>query len=163
MDQGLRNVMRNFATGVCVATTYRDGPDGRTDDAVTINSLTSVSMEPPLVSLCLRHDSGFLATIREVEVWAVSILDAGNEDVARALAKDRATRNVAIRTLSTRRGRHTGALILDSPSWLECRLREVVPIGDHTMVVGEVVGLGVQERRPPLIFLRGGFHTLGNA
>jgi flavin reductase (DIM6/NTAB) family NADH-FMN oxidoreductase RutF len=160
MNQGVRDVMRNFATGVCVATTYRDGPVGRIDDAVTINSLTSMSMQPPLVSLCLRRDSGFLSTVRETKVWAVSILDAGSADVALTLAKDRETRDVAMRTLSTRRGERTGALILDSPSWLECELREVLSVGDHKMLIGEVVGHGVQERRPPLIFLRGGFHTL---
>ena len=159
----LRDVMRNFATGVCVATTYSDGPDGRLDDAITINSLTSVSVDPPLVSMCLRHDSGFLANVREVGCWALSILDAGTEDIARALAKDRESRSVAMRTLSAWRGESTGALVLDSPSWLECKLSDMVAVGDHMMLIGEVVGLGTQERRPPLIFLQGGFHTLSGA
>ncbi|WP_367138563.1 flavin reductase family protein [Saccharothrix sp. HUAS TT1] len=156
----LRDVMRNYATGVCVATTYSDGPDGRLDDAITINSLTSVSMDPPLVSMCLRPDSGFLANVRAVGFWALSILDAGTEDIARALAKDRETRSVAMRTLSTRRGDLTGALVLDSPSWLECKLADTVTVGDHVMLIGDVIGLGTKERRPPLIFLQGGFHTL---
>lgn len=160
MAFNIRDAMRNFATGVCVATTYSDGPDGRKDDAVTINSLTSVSLDPPLVSMCLRHDSGFLANILDVKVWAVSILDAGTEDVARALAKGRQVRDPVVQTLSATRGKRTGALVLDSPSWMECVLHDCMRIGDHAMVIGEVLDISVQDRRPPLIFLHGRFYAL---
>lgn len=156
----LREAMRNFATGVCVVTTFIDGPDGRRHDAVTINSLTSVSMDPPLISLCLRRDSGFLADMLKVKVWAVSILDASAEDVARSLAKDRAHRAAAIHTLSASPGTQTGALVLDSPSWLECVLRCHVIAGDHVLVIGDVIAAAVIDRRPPLIFLQGSFHAL---
>lgn len=162
MTVDIRGAMRNFATGVCVATTYSEGPGGRRDDAITINSLTSVSLDPPLVSMCLRHDSRFLANVLEVKVWAVSILDAGTEDIARALAKDRDVRDVVVQTLSATRGKHTGALVLDSPSWIECALRDRLVIGDHSMLIGEVLDISVQDRRPPLIFLHGRFYTLSN-
>lgn len=160
MDLDLRQTMRNFATGVCVVSTFADGSEGRKHDAVTINSLTSVSMNPPLVSLCLRRDSGFLADMLATKVWAVSVLDAGAEDVARSLAKDRATRATAVRTLSASPGTQTGALVLDSPSWMECALRRHFVAGDHVLVLGEVVATGVADRRPPLIFLQGAFRTL---
>jgi flavin reductase (DIM6/NTAB) family NADH-FMN oxidoreductase RutF len=137
--------MRNFATGVCVVTTYVDRVDGRRHDAVTVNSLTSVSLEPPLVSLCLRRDSGFLTDLLKTKTWAVSILDGGADDVARLFAKDRATRAGAIDALCASPGHHTGALVLDAPSWLECVLWDSFDIGDHTMVVGEVVAAGVQQ------------------
>jgi len=152
--------MRNFATGVCVATTYTDREDGRHHDAVTVNSLTSVSLDPPLVSLCLRVDSRFLTDLLETKKWAVSILDGGADDVARVFAKDRATRATAIDTLRASPGHHTGALVLDAPSWLECVLWDSFDIGDHAMVVGEVVAAGAQRRRPPLIFLHGRYHAL---
>ncbi|MGH2944420.1 MAG: flavin reductase family protein, partial [Solirubrobacteraceae bacterium] len=82
----LRGAMRHFATGVCVATTYADRADGRRHDAVTINSLTSVSLDPPLVSLCLRRESAFLADLLESKLWATSILDGAAGDVARRFA-----------------------------------------------------------------------------
>jgi flavin reductase (DIM6/NTAB) family NADH-FMN oxidoreductase RutF len=156
----LRSAMRNFATGVCVATTYADGVDGRRHDAVTVNSLTSVSLDPPLVSLCLRRGSGFLTDLLKTRTWAVSILDAAADDVARLFAKDRATRAAAIDALSASPGHHTGALVLDAPSWMECVLWGSFGIGDHTMVVGEVVAAGVQRRGPPLLFLHGRYHAL---
>jgi flavin reductase (DIM6/NTAB) family NADH-FMN oxidoreductase RutF len=156
----LRMAMRNFATGVCVMTTYADGPNGRTHDGVTVNSLTSVSLDPPLVSVCLRRDSTFLADLLDTKVWALSILDISATDVARAFAQKREIRAAALHTLSATPGEDTGALVLDSPAWLECRLRQHVDVGDHTVVVGDVIATGAQRgRRPPLVFLHGEYHA----
>jgi len=152
--------MRNFATGVCVVTTYADRTDGRRHDAVTVNSLTSVSLDPPLVSLCLRLDSRFLIDLLETKKWAVSILDGGAGDVASSLAKDRAARAATIDALCASPGYHTGALVLDAPSWLECVLWGSFDIGDHTMVIGEVVAAEVQPRRPALVFVHGHYHAM---
>ncbi|HEV2780954.1 MAG TPA: flavin reductase family protein [Actinophytocola sp.] len=160
MPPDLRGFMRNFATGVCVATTYSEQADGRHHDAVTVNSLTSISLDPPLVSLCLRLDSAFLADLLATKKWAVSILDSEARDVARQLAKDRATRAPAVRALPASPGWHTGALLLDSASWLECVLWDSFDLGDHTLVVGEAVAAREQRRGPALVFLHGRYHAL---
>jgi flavin reductase (DIM6/NTAB) family NADH-FMN oxidoreductase RutF len=160
VSSDLRSAMRNFATGVCVATTYADRADGRRHDAVTVNSLTSVSLDPPLVSLSLRRDSGFLSDLLETKMWAVSILGGGADDVARFFARDRASRSADIDALCASPGHHTGALVLDAPSWLECVLWGSFDIGDHTLVVGEVVAAGVKRRRPALVFLHGRYHAM---
>lgn len=161
MEPDLRDVMRYFATGVCMLSTYVDGPDGRQHDALTVNSLTSVSLEPPLVSVCLHRDSTFLTDLLASKVWALSILDVGGDDIARTFARDKDSRSAALRTLSTSPGPRTGALVLDSLGWLECALREHFDIGDHTVLIGEVLAAGTQDRRPPLVFLRGKFYALG--
>jgi flavin reductase (DIM6/NTAB) family NADH-FMN oxidoreductase RutF len=156
----LRGVMRHFATGVCVATTYTDGPDGRHHDAVTINSLTSVSLDPPLVSLCLRLGSTFLADLLATKRWAISILNGGDSDIAKLLAQDRPARAAAMGTLPASPGCHTAALVLDTASWLECVLWGSFDVGDHTLVIGEVVAAGIQQPGPLLIFLHGSYHVL---
>jgi flavin reductase (DIM6/NTAB) family NADH-FMN oxidoreductase RutF len=160
MPPDLRGVMRNFATGVCVATTYSDGADGRRHDAVTVNSLTSVSLDPPLVSLCLRLDSVFLADLLATKKWAVSILGSEARDVARLLAKGRTTRAPVVGALPASVGYQTGALVLDRASWLECVLWDSFDLGDHTLVVGEVVAMGEQRNGPALVFLHGRYHAL---
>ncbi len=129
---------------------------------MTVNSLTSVSLDPPLVSMCLRRDSGFLADLLETKTWAVSVLDGGAADLARLFAKDRATRAAAIDVLCASPGHHTGALVLDVPSWLECVLWGSFDVGDHTMVVGEVLAAGTQQASMLLIFLHGRYHALEN-
>lgn len=154
--------MRNFATGVCVAATFVDRADGRRHDAVTVNSMTSVSLDPPLVSLCLRLKSAFLGDLLETKRWTISILDGGSHDLARFFAGDRATRAAGLATMDAIPGAHTGALVLDGPGWLECVLWDSFDLGDHTMVVGEVVAAGVRRPGPVLVFLRGGYHTLGD-
>ena len=155
--------MRHFATGVCIATTYTDQADGRCHDAVTINSLTSVSLDPPLVSLCLRVESNFLADLLTTKKWAVSVLDSSACDLARLLARDRASRAATVSTLAASPGRHTGALVLDAVNWLECVLWDNFDVGDHTLVVGEVVAIAADRRGAPLIFLHGRYHTLEEA
>ncbi|MHC0429394.1 flavin reductase family protein [Streptomyces sp. O3] len=159
----LRAVMRSFATGVCVATTYVDGKDGRRHDAVTINSLTSVSLEPPLVSVCLRNESAFLEDLLQTKKWAVSILDGGATDAARRFAKDRAARAADVAALPATPAEHTGALVLDAQNWLECVLWASFDVGDHTMVIGEVVATGVRAPEPALVFLHGRFQVLEHA
>lgn len=163
MSPDLRGAMRNFATGVCVATTYVDRVGGRDHDAVTVNSLTSVSLDPPLVSLCLRLDSRFLDDLLTTKKWALSILDGSATAAARLCAGDRESRVGSLDTLRASPGQHTGALVLDAPSWLECVLWDAFQLGDHTLVVGEVVATGTGCHRPPLVFLHGRYHTLDAA
>src|SRR6266576_1026764 len=81
MPPDLRGAMRNCATGVCVATTYGDRAYGRRHGALTVNSLTSLPLDPPLVSLCLRLDSSFLRDLLETKRWAMCILDAHSGDM----------------------------------------------------------------------------------
>ncbi|MFI2379167.1 flavin reductase family protein [Streptomyces sp. NPDC018964] len=156
----LRNVMRHFATGVCVVSTYADSDGARRHDAITVNSLTSLSLDPPLVSLSFRSDSGFLSDLMETGQWGISILDAGSEDVARLLARPRDERRRALASLPATHGERTGTLLLDASGWMECRYRDHLVVGDHVMVIGEVVALGAHDGRNPLIFLQGGFHQL---
>jgi len=160
MPLDLRGFMRNFATGVCVATTYTDQADGRRHDAVTVNSLTSVSLDPPLISLCLRLDSVFLADLLATKKWAISILHSGACDSARLLAQDRVTRAAAVDVLAASPGERTRALVLDATSWLECILWDSFNVGDHTLVIGQVVAVGDQRQGPTLIFLHGRYQVL---
>ncbi|MFE1442271.1 flavin reductase family protein [Streptomyces sp. NPDC058739] len=163
MSADLRGAMRNFATGVCVATTYADHEGSRRHDAVTLNSLSSVSLDPPLVSLSLHRDSQFLGDLLETKKWAISILDSDAESLARQLAKGRGDRAQVIAGLAANPGPVTGALILDAQSGIECVLSDSFDLGDHTMVIGEVVSTGIRDLQPPLLFLHGKFQQLATA
>ncbi|WP_198587013.1 flavin reductase family protein [Glycomyces xiaoerkulensis] len=152
--------MRQFVTGVCVASTYVDQDSERRHDAVTVNSVTSLSLDPPLIALCLRHESRFLARIRSSARWAVSILSADHESIAEAFAQDQDKRAWAVKTMLGEPGPATGALIVKGPGWMECELDRSIAVGDHTMVIGEVRSTGVGDADSPLIFLEGRFRSL---
>lgn len=160
----LRAVMRAFATGVCIATTYRGEQAERRHDALTVNSLTSVSLEPPLVSLCLRHGSPFLADLLATGKWALSILEGGEDATAAQFAAGRPTRTVALAALAAlaaSAGERTGALVLDRHASLECELADSFDVGDHKMVIGRVLSVNVTAReRSALAFLHGRYRAL---
>jgi flavin reductase (DIM6/NTAB) family NADH-FMN oxidoreductase RutF len=160
MSPDLRGVMRTFATGVCVAATYRDTPGGRQHDAVTVNSLGSISLDPPLISLSFRKESVFLADLLTTGRWVVSILPAGARELAGRFAGPRASRVSEIALLEATPGERTGALVLDGASWLECALRQPIDLGDHTLVVGEVLATGHDRRSPALVFVHGTYHSV---
>ena len=161
MSGRLRAVMRNFATGVCVASTYRDEGSLRKHDAITINSLTSVSLDPALISICLQNGSNFLADLLATGRFALSILE-GDEDVTAArLAKSRPTRTPAVAALAAAPGAHSGALILEEHASIECELWDSFDVGDHKMVIGRVLSINLTaQERPPLAFLHGRYRSL---
>jgi flavin reductase (DIM6/NTAB) family NADH-FMN oxidoreductase RutF len=144
----MRRVCGQFATGVTVVTSAADGQW----TGATVNSFTSVSLEPPWVLFCLRHDSRLLATIRSCGMFAVSILGAGQGRLAKEFAARGAPSfdGVACVTGST------GAPILrDAIGYLECKVAEEYPGGDHRIVVGSVTSLGALGPDGPLTFYRG--------
>jgi flavin reductase (DIM6/NTAB) family NADH-FMN oxidoreductase RutF len=147
----LRRALGAFATGVTVVTT--GGPAG--DYGVTANSFTSVSLEPPLVLVCLRRRSRGRALIAAHGSFAVNVLTAEQERLGRRFAsRDRGSGMFA--GIEHRRGA-TGAPILAGAAHLECRLAGLHGAGDHVIVVGHVLDLAVDPGALPLLFHAGRF------
>jgi flavin reductase (DIM6/NTAB) family NADH-FMN oxidoreductase RutF len=133
-----RRAIGRFATGVCVVTAV----DGGVDHAMTANAFTSVSLEPLLVLVCVETEARFHDAITGAGLWAVSILDAGARPTAAWLATRGRPLHGQLDLVPHRRGPVTGAALLEQASaWLECRTQAVHPGGDHSIVVGEVVGI----------------------
>ncbi|MFJ3771443.1 flavin reductase family protein [Streptomyces sp. NPDC090075] len=151
------------AAAAAPAGTVNPTDGGRRHDAAVVRSFTSVSLDPPLVSLAVRRDSDVLTTLLATGLWAVSILDVAGVDLAQALEGDRETRARALLTCATSPGPGTGALVLDAPGWLECRLYDRHDTGDHTVLIGEVLATGGRHRRPPLVSVNGALRALSEA
>jgi flavin reductase (DIM6/NTAB) family NADH-FMN oxidoreductase RutF len=153
----LREVLGRFATGVTVVTAGATVPHG-----MTANSFTSVSLEPPLVLVCVLREAAMHTTIVEGKAFAVSVLAADQEKEARYFAdrgRPRDEREFAVVDASP--GRHTGAPVLAGAlAWMECRLAAVYDGGDHSIFLGEVVDLGRGPGAEALLFYGGGFHRL---
>jgi flavin reductase (DIM6/NTAB) family NADH-FMN oxidoreductase RutF len=156
-----RGVMSRFATGVVVVSCLQDG----FDHAMTANSFTSVSLDPPLVLVCVENDSRFHEAITEVGSWSVSVLDESQRGRARWFATRGRPLVGQFDSTSTTRSEITGALTLDGAlAILECRTTSIHPAGDHDIVVGEVLGLRtLKPDGEPLLYFRSGFRTLGEA
>lgn len=154
-----RDAMGLFPTGVTLVTGR--AADG-TDHAITANSVTSVSLEPLLLLVCIEHASRLHDPVLESGLWAVSVLGLDAEPVSRKLARRGHDTAGAVAGVPHHRGPHTGALLLDTAlSTFECRTVAVHPGGDHTVLIGAV--LAVRTPRPeaaPLVWHRGRYTAL---
>lgn len=149
-----RSVCGQFMTGVTIVTTMADDkPIG-----LTINSFTSVSIDPPMVLFCLDRRSGVNAVLRRTRYFAVNILADDQEHLGRIF-----TNGVGPRFDGTRYWYGvTGAPVLaESLAYLDCQVSNEFDGGDHAIFLGRVVDLGIQRQdRGPLTFFRG---TMGMA
>jgi flavin reductase len=153
----LRQLMSRFVTGVTVVAA-RDPGNGE-PHGLTANSVCSVSLDPPLVLVCVSNRARTHAVIARARSFSVSVLCEGQEAVSRRFAEPAGVSRFD--GVEYRVGA-TGAPILSGAlAWLECRLWASYPGGDHTIYVGEVVGLGGSDgRRAPLVFYRGRYDAV---
>jgi flavin reductase (DIM6/NTAB) family NADH-FMN oxidoreductase RutF len=148
-----RQLLGRFATGVVVVTTT--AADGR-PLGMTANSLTSVSLDPPLVLLCIDHDAAMHDALVASSEFAVNILRSTQEAISRRFAGQHDDRFDGIGyRLSPR-----GLVLLDGAlAHIECQRYELHEAGDHTIVIGRVVSGTTAEGRP-LLYYRGGYAAL---
>lgn len=138
----LRRVMSRFATGVTVVTTVIDGHD----HAMTANTLTSVSLEPPLVLVCVEQDTGWHEAVLDAGVWGVSVLPVAARGAATWLSTGGRPLLGQLAQVPHHRGALGVALLDGALATLECRTSATHPAGDHTIVVGEVVSTSATDR-----------------
>jgi 3-hydroxy-9,10-secoandrosta-1,3,5(10)-triene-9,17-dione monooxygenase reductase component len=150
-----RDTLGRFPTGVAVVTaTGPHGPAG-----LTTNAFSSLSLDPPLVIVCFERDSRTLPIVRESRRFAVNILRAGQEDLARLFA-GKAPHPEKFEAV-THQVEHGVPVLDDALAWLVCDLEALHPGGDHEIGVGRVTALGHDTSGAPLVFHDGEFRTLG--
>jgi flavin reductase (DIM6/NTAB) family NADH-FMN oxidoreductase RutF len=143
-----------FATGVSIATVR--AADG-TPHGLTVSSFTSVSMEPPLILVCIDYGCAFLAHFRAGTHFAVNVLSEAQRDLSVVFAEKPEGRFEGVDWYS----KGTDApLLRGSLATLECRVKSVVEAGDHAIFLGEVIGAEASGGKPLLYFNRD-YRTLG--
>lgn len=150
-----RNVLGLYATGIAVVTAL--APD-MPPVGVTVNSFTSLSLEPPLIGFALGHGSSALAPLRAAGAFAVNILAAGQEDLSDRFAGRGEDRFSGLALLPNMSG--NAPLLADCLAHIECRLSAEHPAGDHQLLIGAVDSLRVVRDAPPLVYFRGGYRGL---
>ena len=153
----LRSVMGRFATGVAVVTATHPGlgPFGS-----TANSVSSVSLDPPLVLVCLRSESETLAALEASGGFAINVLAEHQRHLADRFAK--AATPAHWEGVPHAPGLTGSPLIADTLAAVECELHELADGGDHRIAIGRVLGLrDTAEPAPPLLFAESRYHALG--
>jgi flavin reductase (DIM6/NTAB) family NADH-FMN oxidoreductase RutF len=154
--KALRRVMGRFATGITVVTV--GGPEPH---YMTANAFTSVSLDPPLVLVCVQRTATLHKVIHESGSFAVSVLAANQEQEARIFAAHHRPRVAEFVAVDVVLGPYSGAPVFcDALAWLECELAAVYDGGDHSIFIGRVQTLGHSAEEDALLFYNGGFRRL---
>ncbi len=147
-----RKIMGQFATGVTVVTTDGEaGPHG-----LTANAVASLSLVPPLVLVAVDKRAHSLDSLKRNGCFAVNILRLDQEEISRRFAtpgpKDFTTLNIT-------RAVTTAPILSDCLAFVDCRVAQVLPGGDHEIFVGEIVA-GEYHGGKPLLYYSGGYRRL---
>jgi len=147
--------MRRFPAGVAVVTVDVEGERL----GLTVGSLVSLSLEPPLVGVSIAHQAAMHELLRRAGGFAASLLAGGQEWLAQHFA--RGVPPIGMwHGIATREGAAGAPLLVGALGWLECRLAGEHPTGDHTLFVGEVLSAEAGEPAPPLVYLDAGYRSL---
>lgn len=154
-----RSALGRFASGITIMSTLQNG----VAHAMTANAFTSVSLDPPLVLVCVDKGVRMHAAVLECGYWAASVLSGAQQPIAERFARSGRDLYSQFDGIATTAGPKTGCPTVDGAlSWLECRTWATYDGGDHTIVVGEVLSLGIGEPSVPdaLIYHAGHYREL---
>jgi 3-hydroxy-9,10-secoandrosta-1,3,5(10)-triene-9,17-dione monooxygenase reductase component len=150
-----REVFGRFATGVAVITSAGTTNAG----GMTANALCSLSLDPLLVLVCFENRARTLPIVREAQRFGINLLAAGQQDVAAVFASKLPEPE---KLAGVDHALIEGVPIIDGTlAWAACELREQIAGGDHTIVIGEVMAVGLGDGEP-LLWYAGRYHELPN-
>ena len=150
----LREAFGHFPTGVIAIAAEVDG----IRVGLVASTFVPVSLEPPLVSFAVQNTSTTWPQLKDVPYLGISVLGESHDEAARMLAAKTGDRFAGLQTVST----PTGAVFVEGTSvWLESSIEQLIPAGDHTIVILRVSDITVHADVPPIVFHRSTFRRLG--
>jgi flavin reductase len=148
--ESFKAVLGRFATGVAVMATTVDGaPHG-----MTANSVASVSLDPPLVLVCVERSARMAEKVASAGAFALSFLPAGRDELSLWFADAGRSGAEQFEGVETSAAATGSPVLATSVGWVDCRLWASYDGGDHVIVVGEVVDLGIGRHDEPLVYYR---------
>ena len=150
-----RNTLKRWASGVSIVTTRREGGIR----GITVSSFCSLSLEPPLILICIDRKARSHDAIDREGCFAVNILRSNQRELSEMAAGRSGAEGADLPDVSYR-SEVTGAPVLDDClAWLDCRLEAGHDGGDHTIYVGRVEASGTAGGEP-LLYFTGGYRAL---
>lgn len=154
-----RKAIGRLASGVTVVTTKA----GRHDHAMTATAVVSVSLVPVLLVVSVERDSRWHEAVSDSGVFGVNLLTAAARRDAEWLSSPGRPMHGQLDRIAHHHGAATGVALLEGAlAHFECRVSDIHPAGDHSLVVGQVCGLHLPEvaTDPALVHYRGRFESL---
>ncbi len=155
--RAFRQALGSYPTGVAVITAV---PPERHPMGITVNSFTSVSLDPPMVLWCLDNKSDRYDTFSKAAGYTISVLGTAHEEVSSRLARQGAHSLDGIELIETELG---PPALADALSIFECASDAIHLAGDHAVLIGRVLRFARREASAPLVFFRGRYGALAPA
>jgi flavin reductase (DIM6/NTAB) family NADH-FMN oxidoreductase RutF len=154
-----KGALGSWAAGVTVVTT-------RVNDMVyglTVSSFASLSVDPLLILVCIQNSNHLVEMVQQSKSFAVSILAEGQEEISSHFATSGREPVDHYRDFGTIEW-HTGSPIIDGAvAHLDCELHDALPGGDHTIMVGRVIGAAYDPNKQPLVYFRRAYRSVGGS
>ncbi len=153
----LRKAMRNWATGITIVTAAHEG----TQHGMTVSSFTSLSLEPPLISVSLNQTSRTHGLVSASGHFGVTILADDQEEISNRFAgripdTDDRLAGLDLETIVSGAPLITGGL-----TFFDCRVSQSIPVGTNTLFIGEVLGARSIDEGDPLIYFDQKYQRFG--
>ena len=155
-----RNALGAFATGVTVITSRGDAEDAY---GMTANAFSSLSLDPPLVLVCVISGTTGAEMIERNGSFAVNILAAHQEPISRYFSwRDRPRGGASFEEIPHHAAVTGCPLLKGAAAYLDCRLYETHEAGDHVIFIGEVRAIGIDDTAKPLVFHGGAYRRVAD-
>ena len=151
-----RQACARYATGITISTAIAS--DG-TPHGFTANSFTSVSLEPPLVLICIDRKANIIDLFRTAKYFGINVLEASQQELSNRFAGRGQDR---FESVNWNPGSHGVPLLDGALAHFECRLENVIEAGDHDIFIGEIVAGDAGDGKP-LMYYRGKYTGLAGA
>jgi len=155
LEQNFKNALSSWASGVSVVT-------AKQDDLVyglTVSSFSSLSLDPPLILVCIAESNRMGSMVRETGAFSVSLLGANQEELSNHFAKP-GREPVAELGYPSRLAANGVPVLEHAIASVACTLHEAVRLGTHTIFAGRVVDASADESVQPLLYFRRGYRAV---
>jgi flavin reductase (DIM6/NTAB) family NADH-FMN oxidoreductase RutF len=144
----LRAAMRAWTSGVAVVTAMYDGEQ----HGMTVSSFTSISLDPPIIIISLQTASRTHDMVAKAQAFAVTILAASQQELAERFANQQATMEERLDGLQFEMLETGAPMIKGGLAYLDCRVRQTIPVGMNTLFLAEVVAVRGDDHDEPLVY-----------
>jgi flavin reductase (DIM6/NTAB) family NADH-FMN oxidoreductase RutF len=150
----LRDAFGHFPSGVVAIAAEVSG----VRVGLAASTFVPVSLEPPLVSFCVQNTSTTWPKLKDLPKLGISVLGESHDEAAKTLAAKTGDRFAGLETVSSESG---AVFIKGTGLWLESAIEQLIPAGDHIIVVLRVSEVRVDAEVAPIVFHRSAFRRLG--
>jgi flavin reductase (DIM6/NTAB) family NADH-FMN oxidoreductase RutF len=153
-SETFRSVLGRFASGVAIITARGDD---ELDHGMTVSAFCSLSLDPPLILVCVSHEASMHELMCGHPTFGISVLSSTQEAYSRRFAAEEDDRFDGI---AYERGENGVVLLTDALAHMECHVIAHHDAGDHTIFIGEIDRAATKDEGAPLLYYRGGYARL---